>query len=186
MSFEIAKRNVILNGLTPLMLDRFVGQEEIPVEQKLYRAADGETLILPSTNIMGFLASKSSNSCLRQFASNKDWKIIEPILRSSVAVYPESIPILDNGEPIVFRDWTDKIRVDERQARPSSTARVIARRPKIELPWSLTFTIAINESEKINEGMMHDWFDRGGFLVGVGGGTTIGFGRFTIGDWTAA
>jgi len=186
MSFEIVKKSVTLNGLTPIMLDRFVGQEEIPVEQKLYRAADGETLILPSTNIMGFLASKSSNSCLRQFTSNKDWKIIEPILRSSIAVYPESIPITDNGEHILFHDWTEKIRVDERQARPSSTARVIARRPKIELPWRLDFGIAINESEKINEGMVRDWFDRGGFLVGVGGGTTIGFGRFTIGGWNTA
>jgi len=180
MSFEIVKRSVTLTGITPLMFDKFIGQEEIPVEQKLYLAPDKETLCLRASNIMGMLASKSSNSCLRQFVSNKDWKIIEPILRSSVIVTPEYIPIMDNGEAILFHDWSEKVYVDERMARPSSTARVIARRPMCALPWSMFFNIAINESEKIKEGMIRDWFERGGFLVGVGAGTTIGYGRFTV------
>ena len=144
MSFEIVRKNVTLNGITRFMFDKFAGQEEIPVEQKLY--LDKGTLILPAANIMGFLASKSANSCLRQFANSKTWKVMEPVIRASVIVTPDAVPFLNDDNTIEFTDWNDKISVDKRMARPSSTARVIAQRPILVLPWKLEFDLAINES----------------------------------------
>ena len=155
--------NVTLNGLTPIMMDAFRGQEEIPPEQKLYYGPDKKTLILPASNIIGFLTSKSSHSCLRVFTSNKDWKTRSPEMVGNVYVDPVDIPFLSDGEPVLFDGkFNEKVYLDERMARPSNTARVMARRPVISLPWSLRFDITFNETEFVTEARIKDWFLRGG------------------------
>ena len=105
--------SVALTGLTPIMLDAFRGQEELPPEQKLYYAPDKKTLILPASNIMGFLTSKSSHSCLRVFTSNKDWKTRGPEVVGNVYIDPVNIPFLNDDEPIVFEKFNEKVYVDE-------------------------------------------------------------------------
>ena len=169
--------NVALNGLTPIMLDAFRGQEELPPEQKLYYAPDKKTLILPASNIMGFLTSKSSHSCLRVFTSNKDWKTRGPEVVGNVYIDPVNIPFLNDGSPIVFGKFNETVYVDERMARPSATARVIARRPVIAMPWLLRFELTINQTEFVTESRIKDWFMRGGISVGIGAYRPM-FGRF--------
>jgi len=161
------------------MLDAFRGQEELPPEKKLYYAPDGKTLILPASNIVGFLTSKSSHSCLRVFADSKDWKTRGPELVGNISVEPVNIPFLNDDKPITFSGkWNDKIYLDERMARPSATARVVARRPVIDIPWKLEFTLTINETEFMTLSRIRDWFTRGGVSVGIGAYRPM-FGRFT-------
>ena len=174
------KLHVVLSGLTPFMADAFRGQEEIPPEQKLYYGLDKKTLILPASNIVGFLTSKSSHSCLRVFTSNKDWKTRGPEIVGNVYVDPVSIPFLSDGKPIKFDGkWNEVVYIDERMARPSNTARVMARRPVITLPWTLEFTLTINETEFVTASRIKDWFARGGISVGVGAYRPM-FGRFEV------
>ena len=136
--------DAVLNGLTPIMLDAFRGQEELPPEKKLYYHQDGETLILPASNIVGFLTSRSSHSCLRVFVNNKDWKTRGPEVVGNVSVDPVRIPFLNDEEPILFDGkFNDKVYMDERMARPSATARVLARRPVIDTPWLLKFKLIL-------------------------------------------
>lgn len=172
--------NVELKGLTPLMMDAFRGQEEIPPEQKLYIAPDKKTVILPASNIVGFLTSKSSHSCLRVFSSNKDWKTRGPEMVGNVAVDPIEIPLLSEGKPVVFEGkFNEQVYLDERMARPSNTARVIARRPVISLPWELEFSLMVNETEFVTVSRLKDWFMRGGISVGIGAYRPM-FGRFEV------
>ena len=170
--------SVTLNGLTPIMLDAFRGQEELPPEQKLYYGPDKKTLILPASNIVGFLTSKSSHSCLRVFADSKEWKTRSPEMVGNVYISPVHIPFTVDGLPLLFDGtWNEKVYLDERMARPSSTARVIARRPVIVLPWSLSFEVNMNETEFVTQTRLKDWFIRGGISVGIGAYRPM-FGRF--------
>ena len=137
------KLSVVLNGLTPFMADAFRGQEEIPPEQKLYYGLDKKTLILPASNIMGFLTSKSSHSCLRVFISNKDWKTRGPEVVGNVYVDPVSIPFMSDGKPIEFdgkwHRWPSPIMIDSQLwplapgARYSGVTIELDKRFKIEL-----------------------------------------------------
>ena len=170
---------VTLTGLTPIMFDCFRGQEEIPPERKLYVSSkDGKTLILPSANIMGFLASQTSVSCLKTYVPVKEKKAVAAKLLASIAISPDEIPFVDERGPILFEDWNEQVRLDERMARPSATARVVAKRPVLNAPWKLTFELFINEGDYITGERIKDWFLRGGFEVGVGAYRPL-FGRFT-------
>lgn len=177
---SLTKIQVMLTGLTPIMFDAFRGQEELPPEKKLYLNPDGKTVILPASNIVGFLTSKSSHSCLRVFADSKDWKTRGPEIVGNISVDPLRIPLLNDDHPITFDGkWSDKIYLDERMARPSATARVIARRPVIDIPWKAEFNLTINPTEYVTVSRVKDWFVRGGISVGIGAYRPM-FGRFEV------
>lgn len=104
-------------------------------------------------------------------------------LQGNVAVSPVEIVFTDEDGDIQFDgEWSDRLYIDERMARPSDTARVIARRPVLELPWNLQFELAFNETEFISEDLLKDWFDRGGLSVGLGAYRPM-FGRFVLESW---
>jgi len=174
---NILTKRLKLNGVTPIMFDAFRGQEETPVEKKFYLARDGETLIFPNSNILGFLNSQKVHSCLRIFWSNKEWQIRSNEIKGCVAITPSEVVFKDGNKPIKFKDWNDKISIDTRMAFPSKTARVMAIRPVLSLPWSLEFDVSINPTEFITEERIIDWFMRGGFQVGFGANRPL-FGRF--------
>jgi hypothetical protein len=112
------------------------------------------------------------------FTSNKDWKTRGPEVVGNVNVEPVRIPFLNDNEPITFDGkWSDKVYIDERMARPSATARVVARRPVIDIPWILEFALTINETEFVTVARIKDWFTRGGISVGIGAYRPM-FGRF--------
>lgn len=177
---SLSKIHITLNGLTPIMFDAFRGQEELPPEKKLYLSPDGKTVILPASNIVGFLTSKSSHSCLRVFADSKDWKTRSPEIVGNIQVDPVRIPLLNDDHPIAFDGkWSEKIYLDERMARPSATARVIARRPVVDTPWKMEFDLTVNPTEYVTVSRIKDWFVRGGISVGIGAYRPM-FGRFEV------
>jgi hypothetical protein len=146
----------------------------------MYFDKSGKFLVLPASNIVGFLTSKSSHSCLRVFTSNKEWKTRGPEITGNVAVDPLLVPFTANGKPVEFSgEWNDQIYLDERMARPSSTARVIAKRPVLDIPWELEFTMFVNETEFVTVDRIKDWFVRGGVSVGIGAYRPM-FGRFEV------
>ena len=115
---------------------------------------------------------------MRVFADSKDWKTRSPEIVGNVAVDPVRIPFLNDEEPIVFNGkWNEKIYLDERMARPSPTARVIARRPVIDTPWLLKFSLTVNQTDFVTVERIKDWFTRGGISVGIGAYRPM-FGRF--------
>ena len=95
----------------------------------------------------------------------------------NVYIDPVNIPFMNDDSPIVFSKFNEKVYIDERMARPSATARVIARRPVISMPWLLRFDLTINQTEFVTESRIKDWFMRGGISVGIGAYRPM-FGRF--------
>ncbi len=98
----------------------------------------------------------------------------------NVYVAPVDIPLLADENSIIFDGkFNEQVYVDERMARPSNTARVIARRPVVALPWSLSFELTFNETEFVTESRLKDWFVRGGISVGLSAYRPM-FGRFEV------
>jgi len=58
------------------------------VEKKLYFGKDGQTLILPSSNIIGFLSSQKGHSCLRLYVKSTEWTTRSNEIRGCVSVMP--------------------------------------------------------------------------------------------------
>lgn len=174
---------VELSSLSPLMFNTFRGQEEIPPEKKLTLASDGKTLVLPASNIMGFLTSTLvGRSCINTFVPPKERQERKADVLASVAVKEMTIPILGEGKPIEFSGFNGRVYVDERAAQASKTARVIARRPVIAEPWGLRFSLLVNPSEYVTIGRLEDWFKDGGLAVGLGAYRPF-FGKFEVVKW---
>ena len=173
--------DVIANGLSPLMEDRFFGQETGTPQEKLYLSSkDGKTLIWPNANVMGFFASKSSVSVIRLGMMGEGRDKNAAVLMGSLAIEPTEIPILSNGKPIVFEGtWTDQLYLDTRMARPSATARVMVTRPVIDVPWSMAFVLRVVETKDVTVENVMTWLENGGLLVGFGAFRPL-FGRFLV------
>ena len=165
------------------MFNTFRGQEEIPPERKLSLAPDGTTLILPASNIMGFLTSTmGGRSCVNTFVPPKERPEKKAEVLASVAIRETDIPFLDENGPIQFHGFNSKVYVDERAAQASKTARIIARRPVVAQPWALEFGLFINESDYVTATRMKDWFTQGGVAVGLGAFRPF-FGKFEVSSW---
>ena len=177
---------VELNSLAPLMFNTFRGQEEIPPERKLNLLnEDGITVILPGSNILGFLTSRLvGRSCINTFVDSRQRPERQAEVMASVSISPVEIPILGAGnKPIKFDgSWDGQVYIDERAAQASKTARVMARRPTIRMPWSVQFTMSLAETDFVTEERMRDWFVNGGLMVGLGAFRPF-FGRFSVARW---
>jgi len=179
------KFQVKLSSLSPLMFNTFRGQEEIPPERKLNLSSkDGRTVVLPASNIMGFLASKMvGRSCINTFVPPKERPERQAEVLASIAISPVEIPIQNGGGPVTFDGtWSDTVYMDERAAQASKTARVMARRPVIREPWSVEFTLIVSEGDYITADRIRDWFVDGGVQVGIGAFRPF-FGRFAVEAW---
>lgn len=104
-----------------------------------------------------------------------------------MVISPMEIPILDeDGQTILFDgEWTDKLRVDERMARPNPTVRVMVQRPVLNNPWRLELQLDINPTDYVSEDLIKQWFEKGGAVVGLCAFRPI-FGRFEVVAWEKA
>ena len=171
-----------LIGVTPIMFDPFYGQEKIPVEEKFYFGNDGQTLVLPNANILGFLNSQKVHSCVRLYLKSTEWATRSNEIAGCVSILPAEIVFKDDkGKPIKFSGWNEKIAIDKRMVFPNKKVRDIACRPTMEPPWNLELEVSIFETEFITFNRILDWFDRGGFQVGIGAYRPL-FGRFRVED----
>lgn len=132
---------ITLRGIRPLMFDRYAGDNntKLPTEEKFYM--DGERrLIIPAVNIYSLLCAENTKSVCRQFFG-KQGKTIALGIAGYTNIAPFDIPILDNGEPIVFTGWNKKVRVHQSVARVKGGIPNPKERPLIDTPWSLSFEV---------------------------------------------
>lgn len=178
---------VRLLSLSPIMFNAFRGQEEIPPERKLHlSSADGKTVILPVSYIMGFLtATTVGRSCVNTFVKSTDRNNVKAEIMASVFASPVEIPLTNDEHPVMFAGWDDKIYLDEQPAQASKTSRIIARRPVIRDPWAVEFSLFINEGKYVTAERMETWFRDGGTQVGLGAFRPF-YGRFEVTKWVEA
>ena len=188
-TLDVTEKVITLIGLTPIMFDRYAGDNktQLPVEAKMYFLEDGKTLCLPSANVMSFLCAKNTTS-IAKIIGGKSWAKICDATLSYVSVSPALIPILRDGQPIVFNELIDgvdpvaKITTHKAVARLPKGIPNPKERPLLALPWSLEFKLTIFKNDDIDETYLQTAFVRGGIALGLGTFRGV-FGKFQVSEW---
>ena len=186
---DITTRQVTLQGFTPIMFDRYPGDNKtvLPVEKKFYFMPNGASLCLPASNIVSFLSATNTNSAAK-LAGGRGYKTLANALLSFVVIEPAQIPLTRNGEPVRFHGFTDDrdeqggIYVDRRVARLDKGIPNPKERPVVELPWELSFSFRMFKNDTFDEELLKTIFTRGGIALGLGTFRGV-FGKFLISRW---
>jgi len=189
---DITTRQVTLQGFTPIMFDRYPGDNKtaLPVEKKFYFMPDGVSLCLPASNVVSFLSATNTNSAAK-LAGGRGYKTLANALLSFVVIEPAQIPLTRNGEPVRLYGFTDDrderggIYVDRRVARMLKSGMAVPNakeRPVVELPWELSFSFRMFKNDTFDEELLKTIFTRGGIALGLGTFRGV-FGKFLISRW---
>jgi hypothetical protein len=170
---------VTLNGIRPIMFDRFASMKtQLAPEDKVYQK-DGN-LILPAKNIMSYLSGSITESAPQRIFG-KAWKPIAKAAMSFVNIDPFEIFFLRDGQSIPAEDVTiveDKCLIKKSGlAVPSDKAR-----PVLSLPWSLSFNLELFQNEDLNEATLKRLFVEGGITIGLGTYRGV-YGKFIVENW---
>jgi hypothetical protein len=183
-------RNVVLNGITDIMFDRYAGDNktELPVEQKMYFNGDGKSLIIPAINIISFLSAQNTPSAPKRLLDSREYKKVAQALLSYTVIKPMEIPLTRNGKPIMFTGFDD----DQDKAADMYIHRSVARlekgipnpkvRPVVRTPWEISFELTLLPNNEVQEALVKDMFDRGGLAIGLGTFRGV-FGKFVVDKW---
>ena len=192
---EAITREVKLKGLTPIMFDRYAGDNSTRLEwtQKFYLVPGTNILALPSANIVSFLTAHNTNSAPKRLRDPRQFKKICNACLSFVMIEslegdPQFIPFYREGEPIevgTFRDNRDAksgLYLDTRVARLDKGIPNPKERPVLPLPWSLSFRLTIFPNKEIREQEIQNLFTEGGIAIGLGTFRGV-FGKFVVEKW---
>jgi len=194
---DLVCRKVTIRGLTPVMFDRYPGDNDTKLtpSQKLYFGDDGKTLVLPSTNLMSFLSAKNTDSAPKRLLESRKYKKFTEACAAYVSIkavgdeYNEDLNFMRDGKPIVFTKFgedeicpTSKVFIKRNVARLEKGIPNPKVRPVLPLPWSITFSFSLFPNEQIQEQQIKNVIQKGGYAVGIG--TWRGrFGKFEVIEW---
>lgn len=192
---EVTKRTVTLKGLTPIMFDRYAGDNNTKLEwnQKIYIIPGTSILCLPTANIVSFLSAHNTNSAPKRLRDARQFKKICNACLSFVMIEAlegdsQYIPFLRKGEPIhVGKFGEDKepesgLYLDRRVARLDKGIPNPKERPVLPLPWSMSFQLTILPNKEIKEQEIQNLFVEGGIAIGLGTFRGV-FGKFEVVGW---
>jgi hypothetical protein len=174
----------ILESLSPIMFDHFYGQEKDtrPPEQKFYLGQNNE-VVFPSENIRAFLLSEKGG-CARSFEGRKGKEFVR-VAEAHIIIEPLLIPFIRKGKPIVFDKfdgdtfWISEFAPTTKLKGGDKIKQDIRKRPVLNPPWELSFTIKLIKNDLIDENRLYNWFVRGGIEIGLGNYRPR-FGRFMV------
>ena len=170
----ITTKKVVLTGLTPIMFDRYSGDNktELTPDQKVYTRKGN--LVLPSLNIISFLSAQNTESATKRVLPPREYKPVAASLLSCISVDPLDIPFFRSGKPIkvgVFSNDKDSVsgmHIERHVARLPKGIPNPKVRPVLPLPWELKFEMSIYPSENLNESLIERIFSQGGIQIGLG------------------
>jgi hypothetical protein len=181
---------VTVEGVTPLMTNRFVGddgvddgnsrpvfrgEEGTPREQAwntLYFSGDGETLIIPGPNVFSSLMEAGK------------WFKIGRVKVTTVktSLLPACLHLEELVLPIEHKDpW----EVDSRPVRIPATGGRIIRHRALFNDWKLNFTLNL-DATLLAPKMLREIVDAAGSRIGLGDfrpQTKGPFGKYVVTDW---
>lgn len=192
---NVVKRKVSIRGVTPLMFDRYAGDNQTRLEwhQKIYLRPGTQNLCLPTLNLVSFFTAHNTNSAPKRLRDKRIYKGICNAILSFVQISAadgnaENILIQRNGQPVQVGTFGD--RVDETSG--IFLHRAVARldkgipnpkeRPVLPLPWSLDFDLTIYPNKEIKEQEIKNLLAEGGMAIGLGTFRGV-FGKFEITSW---
>ena len=180
MGIEIQTINVQLSGLRPLMFDRYAGDNNtsLPVAEKMY-LDENKRLTMPAVNLYSLLCAENTKSVCRQFFG-KNGKTIGLGIASYTTIEPFYIPILRDGDPLVFTGFNaaSGISVHRSVARVKGGIPNPKERPVIACPWSIEFSILYQENKHCTLENLRQALSMGGTL-GIGTFRPF-FGRYEL------
>ena len=192
---EVTKRTVTLKGLTPIMFDRYAGDNNTKLEwsQKIYTIPGTSILCLPTANIVSFLSAHNTNSAPKRLRDARQFKKICNACLSFVMIEAlegdsQYIPFLRKGEPIHVGKFGDDrepesgLYLDRRVARLDKGIPNPKERPVLPLPWSMSFQLTILPNKEIKEQEIQNLFVEGGIAIGLGTFRGV-FGKFEVVGW---
>lgn len=187
---KLLKRKVKLTGLTPIMFDRYSGDNKtvLSLDQKVY-TQDGY-LMFPSLNILSFLSAQNTESATKRVLDKREYKPVAAALLSAVSIDKGLIPFTKNGERIKFGtfvddyDKTSGMRIARQVARLPKGIPNPKARPVLDAPWELEFELSVFPSEELNEDLIARIFTQGGIQIGLGTYRGV-YGKFQF-EWSNA
>jgi hypothetical protein len=188
---DLITRQVQLCGMTDLMFDRYAGDNTTKLEpwQKLYFAPGATKAIgLPAANIMSFLSAHNTNSAPKRLRDKRKFKDICNACLSFVSIAPMFIPLLRDGQPIVFGRLEEDVDPQSGVYIHYATARLDKGipnpkvRPVVPLPWTLALTLTLFPNKELKEQELLNLFEEGGLAMGLGTYRGV-FGKFTVTQW---
>jgi hypothetical protein len=176
-------RTVVLSGLTPIMFDRYSGnnKEQLDAMDKCYTNEQNH-LVLPSTNLLSFLSAQNTESATQRVVG-RGYKEVCKAALSYVSVEPYNIPFLRNGKPIVKNETNLKMHYAVAKIMKGKLAIPNPKeRPILEPEWKLKFVLTLQETPELNEVLLKKIFEMGGNAVGLGTFRGV-FGKFKVESW---
>lgn len=180
---------VQIEGVTPLLMNRFTGESEVklasgtsPVyagekglprqqaEKKLY-ADDKGNLFIPGANVFACIVEAGK---FHKAGKNK-------LTTQKTSLIPAGLMVEEIVCPLNTKEW----EVDSRSVvNPSTGGRVMCHRPRVD-KWVLSFTLQIDET-MFSPGLIRMVVDDAGKKVGLGDYRPQRkgpFGRFVVKHW---
>jgi hypothetical protein len=181
MAKDAQNIHVRLEGLRPLMFDRYAGDNntQLPTADRMY-LNDHTQLTIPALNLFSLLAAENTKSVCKQFFG-KAWKTIALGIGSYVTIEPFDILLCDENGPIQFEGWNHKIYIHNAVARLKNGIPNPKTRPVVALPWHIEFEVQYTENRYCTIENLHNAFDWGGTL-GLGTFRPF-FGRYELAEW---
>lgn len=176
--------HVRLEGLRPLMFDRYAGDNntQLPTGDRMYLTAT-QHLIIPALNLFSLLCAENTKSVCRQFFG-KQGRTIALGISSYTTIEPFEIPLHDNTGQIQFTGWNGQISVNNAVARLPKGVPNPKSRPVVALPWHIEFEVQYIENRYCSYENLRQAFDWGGTL-GLGTFRPY-FGRYELTEWDAS
>lgn len=165
---EIQKYLVRLEGVRPLMFDRYAGDNKTKLspENKLYLDPE-QYLTIPALNIFSLLAAENTKSASKMFFG-KQWGKIAQGIKAHVDLDPYLIPIQDESGPIKFNGFDGKkLEVVHHVARLAKGVPNAKERPKLNLPWAIEFNLTYLKNSDATIGNVRQAIEDGG-SIGLG------------------
>jgi hypothetical protein len=188
-------RHVRIRGLSPLMFDRYPGdnQTKLSWEQKIYLRPDTNELVIPTLNIISFFTAHNTNSAPKRLRDKRMYKGICNAILSFASIQGsdgdiENITILRNDTPITVGTFNDRkdpqsgLYLHRAVARLDKGIPNPKERPVLPLPWALEFDLTIQPNREIKEQEIKNLLSEGGLAIGLGTFRGV-FGKFEIESW---
>ena len=181
------KRKAVLQGITPIMFDRYAGDNKTQLlpEQKMY-LDENNGLLLPSQNLHSFLSAINTPSAVKAFYPSKEYKKVAQVLLGYVQIEPFNIPIKRHGKQIMWEGWDKNgISLHKSVARVKNGVPNPKERPVVDSPWTIEFNITIWNNGEVSETEVKNLFLKGGVPIGLGTYRGV-YGKFCLESWEKA
>jgi len=173
---------VTLSGVTPILFDRYAGDNKTQLSfmEKIYQ--ENGDLVLPSLNVMSFLSAQNTESATQRVVGRGFKEVCKAAL-SYVTIEQLNIPFTRGGKPIPAIEDNLERRVDVARIMKGKLAIPNPKeRPMLDTPWELSFNISLLETPSLREELLRKIFEQGGHAVGLGTFRGV-FGKFRVSKW---